>query len=57
MVGDTPYDALAAIEAGASAIGLITGGFSRDELQQSGCRIVLDNLQSLANETLSSATH
>jgi HAD superfamily hydrolase (TIGR01509 family) len=57
MVGDTPYDALAAIEAGASAIGLITGGFSRDELQQSGCRIVLDNLQSLTNETLSSATH
>ncbi len=56
MVGDTPYDALSAVKAGASAIGLTTGGFSRDELQQSGCKIALDDLQSLANGTLGSAT-
>ncbi len=51
MVGDTPYDALSAIKAGASAIGLTTGGFSRDELHRSGCKFVLDDLQSLANST------
>jgi HAD superfamily hydrolase (TIGR01509 family) len=47
MVGDTPYDALAAVKAGASAIGITTGGFSREELKQSGCKIVLDDLCAL----------
>ena len=51
MVGDTPYDALAAIKAGARAIGVTTGGFSREELRQSGCEIVLDDLGSLEPPT------
>ena len=32
MVGDTPYDAEAGLEAGAKAAGVITGGFSEDSL-------------------------
>jgi phosphoglycolate phosphatase-like HAD superfamily hydrolase len=37
-VGDTPYDAIAAKRAGVVAtIGLLSGGFSRPELEASGC--------------------
>jgi phosphoglycolate phosphatase-like HAD superfamily hydrolase len=37
MVGDTPYDAIAAKRAGVRAIGMLTGGFSRSDLEASGC--------------------
>jgi phosphoglycolate phosphatase-like HAD superfamily hydrolase len=37
MIGDTPYDAMAARRAGVAAIGLLSGGFSRQDLEASGC--------------------
>jgi phosphoglycolate phosphatase-like HAD superfamily hydrolase len=37
MVGDTPYDAIAARRAGLAAIGMLSGGFSRHDLEASGC--------------------
>jgi len=47
MVGDTPYDAEAAIEAGASAAGVLTGGFAREALLEAGCFAVADDLLAL----------
>ena len=37
MIGDTPYDAIAARRAGVAAIGMLSGGFSRHDLEASGC--------------------
>jgi phosphoglycolate phosphatase-like HAD superfamily hydrolase len=37
MIGDTPYDAIAARRAGLAAIGMLSGGFSRQDLEASGC--------------------
>jgi phosphoglycolate phosphatase-like HAD superfamily hydrolase len=37
MIGDSPYDARAAKRAGVAAIGMLSGGFSRSELEASGC--------------------
>ncbi len=37
VVGDTPYDAEAAREAGLATIGLLCGGFPEAELRASGC--------------------
>jgi phosphoglycolate phosphatase-like HAD superfamily hydrolase len=40
MIGDSPYDAIAAKHAHVRAIGLLSGGFSRSELDASGCAAV-----------------
>jgi HAD superfamily hydrolase (TIGR01549 family) len=41
MIGDTPYDAIAAKRAGlAATIGVLSGGFSRRDLEASGCLAV-----------------
>jgi len=40
VVGDTPYDAEAAQKAGAIAFGVLTGGFSTQELREAGCKEV-----------------
>jgi HAD superfamily hydrolase (TIGR01509 family) len=40
-IGDTPYDAIAANTLGMRAVGLLTGGFSRDDLTTAGCEYVL----------------
>ena len=37
MIADTPYDAIAARRAGLAAIGMLSGGFSRQDLEASGC--------------------
>src|SRR5262245_13359981 len=37
MIGVTPYDAMAARRAGVAAIGILSGGFSRHDLEASGC--------------------
>ena len=37
VVGDTPYDAEAARKAGIRTIGLLSGGWTADELTQAGC--------------------
>jgi phosphoglycolate phosphatase-like HAD superfamily hydrolase len=47
MVGDTPYDAEAATEAGASAAGVLTGGFSSEALLEAGCFAVAEDLRAL----------
>lgn len=36
-IGDTPYDAQAAGKAGIAAIGMLSGGFTEDDLRQGGC--------------------
>src|SRR6202035_2818490 len=40
MIGDTPYDAQAAGQASAAAIGVMSGGFTEAELGASGCAAV-----------------
>jgi phosphoglycolate phosphatase-like HAD superfamily hydrolase len=47
MIGDTPYDAEAALGAGVAAAGVLTGGFSADALRGAGCFVVADDLRSL----------
>jgi phosphoglycolate phosphatase-like HAD superfamily hydrolase len=47
MVGDTPYDAEAATEAGAAAAGVLTGGFSSEALLEAGCFAVADSVRAL----------
>ena len=37
VVGDTPYDAEAAVKAGLRTIGLLCGGWTAEELEQAGC--------------------
>ena len=47
MIGDTPYDCLAAVAAGAEPIGLLSGGFSREALLQAGAADVLAEVKDL----------
>ena len=37
VVGDTPYDAQAASQAGLRTVGVLCGGFSEESLRQAGC--------------------
>jgi phosphoglycolate phosphatase-like HAD superfamily hydrolase len=53
MVGDTPYDAEAGIEAGTKAAGILTGGFSEDVLAEAGCFAVARDLRALLPNLLS----
>jgi phosphoglycolate phosphatase-like HAD superfamily hydrolase len=41
LIGDTPYDAQAARNAGIAPVGVLTGHFSGRELLEAGCRAVL----------------
>ena len=43
-VGDSPPDMAAAVRAGARAVGVTTGSFSRDDLAGAGADVVLDSL-------------
>ncbi|GJD95461.1 HAD family hydrolase [Methylobacterium iners] len=43
VVGDTPYDAEAASRAGIRTIGVLSGGWSAEELRQAGCIAVYDD--------------
>jgi phosphoglycolate phosphatase-like HAD superfamily hydrolase len=53
MVGDTPYDAEAGIEAGTKAAGVLTGGFSESTLGEAGCFAVARDLLALLPNLLS----
>jgi phosphoglycolate phosphatase-like HAD superfamily hydrolase len=53
MVGDTPYDAEAGLEAGTKAAGVLTGGFSEAVLVDAGCFAVARDLQTLLPNLLS----
>ena len=44
-VGDTPPDMAAAVEAGARAVGVATGSFTRGDLACAGAEVVLDSLE------------
>jgi len=44
-VGDSPPDVAAAVEAGARAVGVATGSFSRADLARAGADVVLDSLE------------
>ena len=45
VVGDTPHDVACAHAAGATAIGVATGGYTADELRACGAEIVFDTLK------------
>jgi phosphoglycolate phosphatase-like HAD superfamily hydrolase len=44
VVGDTPNDIECALVAGATPVGVATGGYSADDLRASGAEIVFDDL-------------
>jgi HAD superfamily hydrolase (TIGR01509 family) len=47
MVGDSPWDAMAAARAGVPTIGLLTGGFAESELREAGADPVFESLDDL----------
>jgi HAD superfamily hydrolase (TIGR01509 family) len=47
VVGDTPYDAIAARRAGLRAVGLLCGGFPRAALEEAGCVAIFDDPEDL----------
>jgi phosphoglycolate phosphatase-like HAD superfamily hydrolase len=47
MIGDTPYDAEAGIEAGTNVAAVLTGGFTDCTLRQAGCFAVARDLRAL----------
>jgi phosphoglycolate phosphatase-like HAD superfamily hydrolase len=47
MIGDTPYDAEAATEAGTFAAGVLSGGFSAESLRGAGCFAIADEVSGL----------
>jgi HAD superfamily hydrolase (TIGR01509 family) len=50
MVGDTVWDAEAAKRAGVPTIGVLTGGFSEQELRDAGALCVFDSMEALIGE-------
>lgn len=49
LVGDTPYDVEAAARIGLGCVGLLTGGFSRSELEEAGAVAVVEDLTELGD--------
>lgn len=47
LVGDTPYDVESAGRIGLGCVGLLTGGFSRAELEEAGAVLVVEDLTEL----------
>jgi len=47
MIGDTPWDIAAARKAGIQTICVITGGFSRQELEEAGAAVVFESVEEL----------
>jgi HAD superfamily hydrolase (TIGR01549 family) len=50
MVGDTPWDVQAAKRAGLETICVVTGGFSRQELEEAGSAAVYESLTELNDD-------
>jgi HAD superfamily hydrolase (TIGR01509 family) len=48
MIGDAPWDCEAAARAGVSTLGVLTGGFCRDELLEAGVAEVFQDARELA---------
>jgi phosphoglycolate phosphatase-like HAD superfamily hydrolase len=55
-IGDTPYDAMAALATGMRSVGVLTGGFSEVELKQAGCASVLPYVSELRNAAVLGGT-
>jgi phosphoglycolate phosphatase-like HAD superfamily hydrolase len=49
VVGDTPYDAIAAVRAKLPVIGVLCGGFSAELLRANGCRAVYQDPEDVLN--------
>jgi phosphoglycolate phosphatase-like HAD superfamily hydrolase len=47
IVGDTPWDIEAARRAGVATICVVTGGFSRQELEEAGAAAVFESVDEL----------
>ena len=47
MIGDTPWDVKAALEAGVETITVVTGGFSEQELTKAGAAAVFESVAEL----------
>ena len=47
FVGDTPYDVEAAARAGLGCVAVLTGGFSKAELEEAGAALVVEALTEL----------
>jgi HAD superfamily hydrolase (TIGR01509 family) len=47
MVGDSTWDCIAAERAGVTTVGLLTGGFSREELMEAGALCVYESIGEL----------
>lgn len=47
VIGDTPYDAQAAVAAGVRPIGVLSGGFAEAELREAGCITVYADVAAL----------
>ncbi len=50
MVGDSTFDCEAARRLDVPVVGLLTGGFSREELEEAGAAAVYDSLEALTEE-------
>ncbi len=48
MLGDSTWDFIAAGRAGVPGVGLLTGGFSREELLEAGAEVVFESLEELS---------
>jgi len=48
VIGDTPYDVLAARRAGIGAIAVLSGGFAREELASCNPVAIYENVRELA---------
>jgi HAD superfamily hydrolase (TIGR01549 family) len=47
VIGDTPYDAIAAKKAGLKSFGVLTGGWTREKLIESGCAEVFEDITAI----------
>jgi HAD superfamily hydrolase (TIGR01509 family) len=50
MVGDSPWDALAAGRAGVATLAVMTGGFAREELVNAGAEAVFESVAELRRQ-------
>ena len=50
VIGDTPYDVLAARRAHIPSIAVLSGGFARDELEQCGPIVIYDDVRDLERD-------
>jgi HAD superfamily hydrolase (TIGR01509 family) len=50
VIGDTPYDAIAAKKANLETIGVLTGGWSKEKLAEAGCSKVFRDIAEIYEE-------